>query len=183
MNPRIIDYMTSRGRAPSFNARGEVRGFRSRPGAPQSERDTMIDLGVKREPWQEQIGGASTKQNWDTFFAPPQASFNRRKNSLTESGAPALDVPFDTPEAPVQVPQFNDVNDDGMQLPGDSFMPPGMSRSTPPQPMRTTQTAPLAGGSQRIKDDIERRFGAKKPGTVSFSRRPQTYAQAGGLPY
>jgi len=54
------------GRRPSLNNRGELRGFRSRPGAPQSPRDTMAGLTPQRP----ETGGLTPKSEWNSFFAP-----------------------------------------------------------------------------------------------------------------
>lgn len=57
--------MAAEGRAPSYDARGNVRGFRSRPGAPQSANDSMHNLtGIERPA----AGGKSAPGAWGGFF-------------------------------------------------------------------------------------------------------------------
>lgn len=98
---------------------------------------------------------------------------------------PMLSLPPPEP-APRMFDNLQDV-----PAPFDPSMPPGLSRDQfnrdtgaiqdePPSPFTT---APLNGGSQQVKDDIERRYGAKRPGTLSFRPRPRTFAQSSGLPY
>lgn len=41
----VEEYMLSQGRTPSFNSRGQIRGFRSRPGAPPAEVKSGLESG------------------------------------------------------------------------------------------------------------------------------------------
>lgn len=55
--------MAAHDRRPSFNIRGQIRGFRSAPGAPLSPRDTMSKLGVK-----EPLESPNHEFAWSQFF-------------------------------------------------------------------------------------------------------------------
>lgn len=58
-----VEAMAAKGRAPSYDAGGNVRGFRSRPGAPLSKRDTLGGLGVAGD------ANSPDRQNaWDAWF-------------------------------------------------------------------------------------------------------------------
>lgn len=60
-----VEEMEEKGRAPSFNARGQIDGFRSRPGAPMSPNDTLGGLtGISRPAG----GGLSDRGAWGAFF-------------------------------------------------------------------------------------------------------------------
>lgn len=58
--------MAARGRQPSFNERGQIRGFRSVPGAPLSPRDTLTNLGVAGD-----VNSPDRAEAWGAFFKPP----------------------------------------------------------------------------------------------------------------
>lgn len=56
--------LTYDGRKPAFDRRGEIRGFRTKPGAPLADQTSNNPLSQN---------GGTTKSNWDTMF----------RNSLT----------------------------------------------------------------------------------------------------
>lgn len=58
-----VGYMAAQGRAPSFDSEGNVRGFRSKPGATSSPRDTA-NIGIPSN-----FGGGLTPDSqWNAFF-------------------------------------------------------------------------------------------------------------------
>jgi hypothetical protein len=58
-----VQSMELKGRSPSYDARGSIRGFRSRPGAPLAKQDSMTGLGIAYGP------NDTRRQNaWDAFF-------------------------------------------------------------------------------------------------------------------
>lgn len=61
-----VEEMEDVGRAPSRNIRGQIRGFRSRPGAPLSDRDSMHGLGIAGTAYSPDRKGA-----WESFFKRP----------------------------------------------------------------------------------------------------------------
>lgn len=62
--PYKLEYMAAQGRSPSFDSTGNIRGFRSRPGAPQSPMDSMTGRGIPNNP----KGGLSSAEDWGAFF-------------------------------------------------------------------------------------------------------------------
>lgn len=61
-----VEEMAAAGRRPSYDSKGSVRGFRSRPGAPHSEQDTMTNLGVAGD-----VNSPDRATAWSAFFKPP----------------------------------------------------------------------------------------------------------------
>lgn len=60
----IVELMAEKGRAPSFDSSGNIRGFRSRPGAPMSPQNSMGARGIPSSPG----GGLSDANAWGRFF-------------------------------------------------------------------------------------------------------------------
>ncbi len=193
----LIDFMGINGRNPSYTNGGRLRGFRSRQGAPNSERDTMADLGVQRQPWQDKsMGGASDSSAWDTFFHASQNEFDKRLHPFTENGAPGgpqpLAVPTDQPPA-AAIPQIQGIND-GVQLPGDPPLPPGISleqfrkdtgagiQNDAAPPMFQPQQFQAAKGSVAANIEAKYRTPDTAPGVVSFQPNP-TANRSSTYPY
>lgn len=74
--------MAARGRQPSFNARGQIRGYRTTPGAPLSPRDTLHGLGVAGD-----VNSPDRAAAWSAFFKP-----------LAVAGAPVVPPPVTPPQ-------------------------------------------------------------------------------------
>lgn len=63
-----IDYAAAAGRRPSFDAAGNVRGFRSRAGAPQADPSSTLSAGRTGALGVGSFGGRSDTGAWDQFF-------------------------------------------------------------------------------------------------------------------
>jgi len=59
----FVRYMLAQGRKPTFNSRGDIRGFRSRAGAPQA--DLSRNVGSTYGPL---LTGMTPQSNWDSLF-------------------------------------------------------------------------------------------------------------------
>jgi hypothetical protein len=101
MDQKLIDIMAANGRTPAFDAHGNVRGFRSRPGAPPA------DL-TKSTGYQSPSQRSRTPDNvWDDMFKDqitkqvPQNFLDARAVRNAQPGAP---TPMGTPATPPAVP-------------------------------------------------------------------------------
>lgn len=143
--PYKLQYMAAQGRAPSFDSTGSIRGFRSRPGAPLSDRDSMSGLGINA------VGSPDHAASWRAFFpkmsqlAPVTTGAAGdvgsagaenvmgadEANTLTNPSVPAI------PTTPAQnVAASISQNAAYLQNKGVSFAPPPTIRddSMPPEP-------------------------------------------------
>lgn len=87
-----VDEMAARGRAPSigYDRQGQpfIRGFRSRPGAPHSPRDTMNSAGVRGD-----IGSEDRASSWNRFFENSRNATREAGGVYAGDGAPAQPSP------------------------------------------------------------------------------------------
>lgn len=106
MTNDILDYMASKGRSPSFNSAGNVRGFRSRPGAP------MADPTQNKGAITTGTLAGTPQANWDSMFrnrvtgetpsslaakrANPPSSVQTAIDAIV-SGEPSIAIGSETP--------------------------------------------------------------------------------------
>lgn len=104
-----VAMMASRGRAPSYNARGQVRGFRTRPGAPQANTNQNLGaLGL-------QPSSITPQGVWDQMFrnrvtGETPSSLAAKRNAP----APSMDTPDSTPD--YTAPDTTDTGSDGFSF-------------------------------------------------------------------
>lgn len=122
--------MAAQGRAPVMDSRGEITGFKSRPGAPLSPLDTMHGMGIGgNDPAAQQIGTDAHKKAWGDWFhsggstselsstkIPIKSAFAPDPND--DSGMPALNPHVD----PVGASIAN--NSNWLRSNGIAFPPP-----------------------------------------------------------
>lgn len=121
--------MTQAGRRPSFGTSksGEtfIRGFRSRPGAPQAANDTMANLtGMRREP-----SGFTNNEDWGSFFKGNSPVGVRMGYKAASPQIAAAAFP-----APAQLPQTPLISDNPTPLPAMPASPSSMVASAPTAP-------------------------------------------------
>lgn len=130
IDPSTVD--TFAGRAPSFGRtrQGEpfIRGFRSRPGATQSPRDSLVNLtGMTRDP----STGMTKDSDWGNFFkgnspAGVRMGYQAANPAIAAAANPATQIP--------QTPQISDNPTPLPALPSSGAM------------LASTDTAPTSQG-------------------------------------
>jgi hypothetical protein len=84
--------MEQEGRRPSYDNEGQIRGYRSRPGAPTAQSGMFGTTSLTSG------SGATPQDAWDKFF---------NKGAGNDSASPAQPAPVNATPAPIAVPPSN----------------------------------------------------------------------------
>ncbi len=127
-NDALDAWMMDRGRLPSYDSRGRVRGFRSRPGAPMATPSSGLSSGSRAtkgerdDQWGEIFGSNSNLGSRPGAGGDPLGTtanplrFSPAQTSAIAAGK-GVALPFPNDSAPA-TPAFNDVSDDGLPVGG-----------------------------------------------------------------
>ena len=133
-----VEEMAEKGRKPSLDSAGNIRGFRSRPGATVSSRESMANLGIPGNP----EGGLSDSTAWGSFFKGNSPTGVRLGFRATNPAIAAAANPLAATSAPTPNPAapMGNTDADWRLVPGlypesepDGSVPgfPGLASSTP----------------------------------------------------
>lgn len=82
--------MATQGRSPAIDSTGHVRGFRSRPGAPQAENDTLAGAGIAGA-----VGTTEHANAWNQYFHPKTQAAMEQLAPVTSGGSTPIVAPAD----------------------------------------------------------------------------------------